>query len=335
MSSGIPIFILGCHKSGTSLFRALLDDHSELMVIPFESHFFKLAGYWIDYPLKRGVLEKLTLQDKIERLVSYIKTLNRQKDQDLKYADSNTSGEWDIDLFKRTLNTNIQNTEEELFYSYVNAIFDSLEIRKNGQGDKIVEKSVEHLELVPVIRSIFPNSKFIHLVRNPYANLVALRRKYQQCPFLLDSVQSIYKSLYHANNNGLAFDGYKIVRFEDVILNTGSVLQTVSEFLEIKYESSLEQPTSMGELWGGNSTSDATFKGISQKPLKNWKDKVTPFELDLVNTLLGEVLSRFDYKKRIPEKTTQVYKFIPGESLKRYVLNRAMLQYFKRVNKYI
>ena len=35
-----PVFILGSHKSGTSLLRNLLDGISGFFVIPIEAHFF-------------------------------------------------------------------------------------------------------------------------------------------------------------------------------------------------------------------------------------------------------------------------------------------------------
>jgi len=36
-----PIFLLGSHKSETSLLRALLDGHKDLFVFPTETHLFK------------------------------------------------------------------------------------------------------------------------------------------------------------------------------------------------------------------------------------------------------------------------------------------------------
>ena len=49
-----PIFLLGCHKSGTSLLRSLLDGHPDLFVIPIETHFFQATGHWTDYRMRRS-----------------------------------------------------------------------------------------------------------------------------------------------------------------------------------------------------------------------------------------------------------------------------------------
>ena len=37
------VFILGQHKSGSSLLRSLLDGHPDLFVIPVETHYFSLS----------------------------------------------------------------------------------------------------------------------------------------------------------------------------------------------------------------------------------------------------------------------------------------------------
>jgi hypothetical protein len=39
------IFILGAHKSGSSLLRSLLDGHPQLFAIPLETHLFQTAGF--------------------------------------------------------------------------------------------------------------------------------------------------------------------------------------------------------------------------------------------------------------------------------------------------
>ena len=48
-----PVFILGSHKSGTSLLRSLLDSHPKLYIIPFETHFIASLGRWVQYSYRR------------------------------------------------------------------------------------------------------------------------------------------------------------------------------------------------------------------------------------------------------------------------------------------
>ena len=68
--SKAPIFILGSHKSGTSLLRSLLDGHPELYVIPFETHFMASLGRWIKYSYrKQAPLKHENYADNLLRII--------------------------------------------------------------------------------------------------------------------------------------------------------------------------------------------------------------------------------------------------------------------------
>lgn len=327
------MFILGCHKSGTSLLRALLDSHSELNVIPIESHFFKNIGYWIDYPLKRGTMRQLSVNEKMQNLITYINSLNSVNEERLAYADSNTKGEWNVDVFKKSLFKNVKAEAADdkiLFKCYAKAIFNSLGWDKVSDQNPFVEKSVENVEIASLIKAIFPNSVLIHILRNPYAVLTALRKKSSQTPFLLNSIYSIYKSFYHAYNNINAIKDYHVMRFEDLIFNTEESMFQVAKILGINFEPTLLRPTSGGNPWGGNSTSDINFSGISKKPLQKWKEEIKPFEIELVNATLGNVLSFYSYTQLEVQKR-HVYSFLPKENIGRYIINRGMLYYINRI----
>lgn len=58
-----PIFILGCHKSRTSLLRALFDGHDDLFVVPFETHFFQRTGHVIDYAFRKSAARRLSVEE--------------------------------------------------------------------------------------------------------------------------------------------------------------------------------------------------------------------------------------------------------------------------------
>ncbi|MGA1778589.1 MAG: sulfotransferase [Schleiferiaceae bacterium] len=82
-----PIFILGSHKSGTSLLRSLLDGHPDLFVIPFETHFMALLGRWITYSYRKQapVDDANFLEGLVEILESYAQSVDRQADVVLGY----------------------------------------------------------------------------------------------------------------------------------------------------------------------------------------------------------------------------------------------------------
>ena len=75
-----PIFLVGAHKSGTSLLRSILDGHPELFTVPFESHYFQNMHYWVDCNYRMERPKKLTKEQLIERFVARLKHLNQADD---------------------------------------------------------------------------------------------------------------------------------------------------------------------------------------------------------------------------------------------------------------
>ena len=91
-----PIFILGSHKSGSSLLRSLLDGHPRLFVFPKEIHFFQYAGYWVDYRLRAAKPAQLSREQLIERLYEIVSGYNRSRDP---YADSIIAGKFNMVVY--------------------------------------------------------------------------------------------------------------------------------------------------------------------------------------------------------------------------------------------
>src|SRR6056297_1880138 len=97
------VFILGCHKSGTSLLRSLLDGHKELFVIPIEAHIFENLGSWIDY-YYRNQSPKILNNSGLKN--NFIKRIKKANKPSSKYSAGDTSGKWDIELFKKYFHIN-------------------------------------------------------------------------------------------------------------------------------------------------------------------------------------------------------------------------------------
>ncbi|MCB0032008.1 MAG: sulfotransferase, partial [Anaerolineales bacterium] len=162
-----PIFLLGAHKSGTTLLRSLFDAHPDLFVVPKEIHFFQHSGCWIDYAIRRQVPYHVSQAMWIEQLTKMLIEYNTKQ---VKHADNPTIGAWDTDIFRQSL----AGMSLETPSNRIRAVFAALHLSLYGQplGDdkRIVEKSVENAEFALDLADLYPNATFIHIVRNPYAN---------------------------------------------------------------------------------------------------------------------------------------------------------------------
>jgi hypothetical protein len=319
-----PIFILGSHKSGSSLLRSLLDGHPNLFPLPKESHFFQYGGYWVDYRLRSAQPRQLSREDLIQNLTELVSEYNVAMDP---YADSVTVGKFDLERFRRTLEAGGFENPRARFETYVEALYASLTGHALDETIRIVEKSVENAEWAPALRHMFPDCRFIHIVRNPYASLLAIRKAKSKrgFPFLRNPILALKNSYYNLYRNTHILGDYLLIRYEDLVSSPEKVMRQAAKFLGIEFQEILLKPTVLGEIWGGNSTSGQNFDSVAKAPLENWKNQITSLEIALVNKCMGHVLSRFGYET-LEQKSSLAWPN-KSESPKVYVRNRMLLSY--------
>jgi hypothetical protein len=319
-----PIFLLGAHKSGTSLLRSLLDSHEELFVFPVECHFFQHLGYWVDYSLRRQMPFKHERQKILQSMIRYIKEYNSKEHVDIKYTDNPEFKGYNLDRFISSMKGEMPNTISDQFEFYIAALYYSIAGSNLPGGTRIVEKSVENAEFANLLRWMFPDSCFIHIVRDPYATIVSLRKAKtrKRYPYMGRIASSLYNSYYHLFNNAIMLDKYLVIKYEDLLINTEAIMRTVSEFLGITFSRSLLHPTYSGNPWKGNSTSNQAFNGISLTPVENWKREINDFEIHLVNKIANPVIENYDYEY-LNASRSRNYP-VKGESIKTFIKNRAL-----------
>lgn len=326
-----PIFILGLHKSGTSLLRNLFDGHTGLFVIPIESHIFQHNNYWIDYGIRRQIPSDANPGKIINNYLEWIYGCNTRHND--KLGDSVTLGLWDLDLFKNKMSK--YNKEDFLdtklsIEHYFESMYASLFKKELSDNIRVIEKSVENAEFAIDLKTMYPKAKFIHIVRNPYSNLVSIRKyksKNKKPPVLKHIMDSMYNSYYHLEKNKrILKNDYLVVRYEDLVSDTETKMNEITDFLNITREAILYKPTVNGELWGGNSTTGKKFNKISNEFLDLWKSTITPLEIEMINKLFKRVLTDYHYEKFENEKS--FLKRNKNESVKTYLSNRLLYRYF-------
>lgn len=333
------LFLLGCHKSGTSLLRALFDSHSCMFVVPVESHFFSLIGWGTSYPLGRVSARRTSIGERRQALVDWVKLCNSVAvSNGPTFGDSDTSGLWNLKVLKEKLDMASENARVNGAL-VLRALFeDAVEGMRLAVGDKrpvkeiawIVEKSVEHHEVAAHIAHVLPHARFIHIVRNPYANMAALTRKGKSVPFLGSSAEAVASSLNWAirNEEALGATRYRIVRYEDLVGNARSLMDGLCKWLDIGFEECLVEPTSAGRRWGGNSTSGKTLSGVSTSRVMAWQENVAGIEVELINAVVGALMTDFGYTQTRSRRST--WWPMRREGVSRYLANRAFLLYARR-----
>ena len=317
-----PIFILGAHKSGTSLLRNIFDGHSLLFSVPIESHFFQFMNDWIDneYRQQRPNPD-LGSSDLLQNFYNYIHKKNTSINP---YGESTAKDLFDENIFKKNFNLDCFNqANSKIFAKYIEAIYVSINQEKLPNKLRIVEKSVEHAEFAIELSQMYPKAKFIHILRNPYSNLVSLRKfksKNFGYPIIRRLLKTLYNNYYYLLKNKKVIEDYYIIRYEDLVSNPSKYLTEICGFLDIPFEEILLTPTYQGEDWDGNSVEDKKFSRISDERLENWKQKIHPMEIEYINHLFDFILDSFEYKHF--SASGSFWKPAEGENIQRYFANR-------------
>ncbi len=326
-----PIFVLGAHKSGTSLLRSLFDNHPELFVVPFESHFFQMLGSPIAYPYRKQFFEVRTIDAVVNSMNNYLSFINRHNDplSDSVMKDKIDTQKAYLSLEKfKAGNVGKAVVWADMFIAYCEAIHEGLDKGSLSSETRILEKSVENAELVSEIKYMFPSAKFIHIIRNPYANIVALR-KFKSIggyPYLKLIIETLENNYYYAIKNHFLYkDDYKIIKYEDLLSNSELMLKDICSFVEIEYNDRILSPTSLGSEWKGNSTSGSNFNGICDSNLNKWQGEISNFEVAFANKFLHKYINHWGYE--LLSNPGIIHKVLPckGENLRTYLKNRIYL----------
>lgn len=338
MSEPGPVFIVGNVKSGTSLLQSLLDGHPELFVLPVELKFFRYTGLPYLSPSNRplgrvdrwrsplpapgprspdDVLDDLLATGDLHR---FLETGTIPRNLDLR------SVAFGGDRFVSALRSRNFASLRELYVGIVECFRESLRVPAARGASRFVEKTPRQEEFAGELHRWFPGARFVHVLRNPYANVHAelLGGRFQR-----ERRHRVYrplaKSLYQMERNARSLPGYRIVRYEDVVLRPDETLRSLARDLEIAFVDSMLEPTFLGIPWPGNSRSTGgDFRGIDPRPARAFVGEIDPVDVALVNRYFRPTLEKHGYQV-LPDPGLR--KWLPSlrELPFHYPMNRAML----------
>ena len=325
-----PIFIVGAHKSGTSLLRSIFDSHEELFTVPIGAHFFKLLGSWIEYFYRRQLPHHHSRDNFIDSANKLIERTNKSNNH---LGGHVVNGLLDLNSFESYLDlhlkSDIKSIEDMAHYYevYIRAIHLSLYGDELDQSKRIVEKCVENAEFAFDLKSMFPEAAFVHIVRNPYANMVSIRKyksimKGGSYPWVGVAYRTLRHSYYFLYRNRQIIRNYTVVRYEDLVAKPQETIKLLCEATGVRFMESMLTPTFLGQPWLGNSTTLTTFDHISASRVDGWQEQITPLEAGLINQHLRHVVDEFDYQYY--EMGKSVFWPVRKESLMNYIKNRSL-----------
>ncbi|MFC3150302.1 sulfotransferase family protein [Litoribrevibacter euphylliae] len=309
-----PLFLCGHRKSGTTMLLNLLNGHSNLLTYPED--LCLLYGY---YPKHiESISNELELKDRLDSVV--FRMLEKKVDK-RGYKDK-----FSVEEFSKRFYANASNLDYRNIKAILDTLFYSYEEYMGGLDQKFSVWKETSIEIYAnQLFSMYPNAKFLHLIRDPRDNFAAIK----------SGVASYYSNLGETENSSLASvlhrveigfklariniekygcDRYKVVRFEDLVKNPVNVLNGICEFLGIEYSDVLLKPTSFGVSQAGNSHGGEKMFSISDRNVGRWKERITEDEQKVIEFFLEQEMKNWDYpieftEAELTDSVSEYYKW--------------------------
>lgn len=273
-----PIFLVGAGRSGTTMLRLMLNQHP-LIRIPSEAWFI---GNLIDHLPLTGPLSSAQLDLACRLILSH----DRWKD-------------WQCE--DHILRDTVHALPNPTLSNLIDRIFRSC----SGLGDKSVwgEKSPRHSYYVTALHTLFPEARFIHIVRDArdVCTAMLLRNWYEgsvrRCAMSWDGMVG---SAMRAREFGP--DRYLQISFEDLIRNPESVLRSACQFLHMDYLPRMLDYSSNVKadikLWETD-IHEKLRRSPDLSEIGKWR-ALKLWQLLIIESLVGENLKKAGYRPGCP-----------------------------------
>ena len=308
------VLIDGVHRSGTTLLHRLFDGAKKCLVSPSEDGIVRGVGNF--YQEFVSAFEARNFRDlrialghtkywDIERFADAQQIIYTGVNKEERYKEYQI----DIDFYKfdSYFRDKMNSLGEWNLENLVDTFFDSLSRNLNELPDideatHIIMKTPRSTAAIPLFLKCFDKAYVIYIIRDPRACYTSsrkgnnqLEKKIDTVPIdFIDSWQADIKRIlsYEAKYN----DKIKIIRYEDLIMDTETVIKEICNHVDLEFHDILLQPTTLGRNWYG----DSHFvhqRGLDKDALVRWKEY---WEKECRETfcfyLDRKISDRFNYK---------------------------------------
>lgn len=251
-----PIFIGGFFKSGTSLLRAILGQHSAIAT--------GLESYWFDFDW-HGPRDE-DFKKHIDRLREFY---------DMNHAD---------------LDSIVESSSSALDF-----LGNFLSCYASSIGKKRwAEKTPGNILHIDKILNEIPDAKIIHIIRDPRDIFTSLRQanKWDTVQEFVDMWCRFLGTAQELENRlKLTKDNYLTIRYESLVLDTALTMKSVLSFLSEEWEDSVaafsgkkgEYEKVLAVTGKASTTLDRLRQPLSQNRVGIWKDTIPENEIESIH----------------------------------------------------
>jgi Sulfotransferase family len=278
-----PVFVMGCHRSGTNLlYDTLLS-----------------AGGFAVY---RGYLPVYKML--IPRFGNFADRNNRQKAAKawVRSQGFRRSG-LDADRL-------IGKVVEECRSGgdFIRLVMNDIAFSQNAARWAVYDP--DNLLHIPSIKADIPEALFVHIIRDGRDVALSLRQMggFKPFPWNRQGKGLLPTALYwewmvrNGRRHGLRIPGdYLEVRYEELVLEPQATLRMLADFLDHDLDYGRISESRLGSLRKSNSSFSDEADRL--RPVNRWKEKLSEPEVESVEGLIGEYLEELGYPLSLPQNT--------------------------------
>ena len=319
-----PLFMFGFERSGTTLLSMMVGAHPQIAV-PLSS-----TGLWYRYKKMIDTRYNSLLDlDSVRSMISDLLQEERIQMWDIEFSES--------DLLSRI---NIAN------YASVVAAFHTVYAEKMGK-QYWANIDIKTLYLMDEANQWFPDAKFLHIVRDG-RDVALSHQTYKYGLSTITEVADRWRQDLHTNlkmGSILGLDRYKVIRYEDLIIEPTQTLKDICTFIGVKYNDEMldyprmvkkKIPKARRFLWP-----DLTKPPKKSNAFK-WKTSMGQTKRIVFERQAHDMLKQFGYDvfcpvpKRVSAYFYEIWCYLcQGGRLKRFRKNCCQFFQYRVINKII
>ncbi|MEN8445219.1 MAG: sulfotransferase [Cyanobacteria bacterium J06555_13] len=279
-----PIFLLGMQRSGTSLVRAFLANHPEIAIpIRGETQFF---AEWY-------------------KEVNSLNTMMEFQKFHQRFLVESTVSQWEIDWKSFSFQLKDEGVKSKQYFDALMSYY-AMQQGKLRWG----EKSTAHIECIEQLLELYPEARYLVVVRDPRdtfcsACSVKWNREELLCPRqYAQQWASVYTRALGTLIRSRA--NWRVVRHESVVAKTKHVIEDIFSWLDEPFSEELLSPQHLdweqNSSFGDQKWTDANYKQytselkIDSSTVGRWKYILSPEETFNIEEGAYHGLLTFGYK---------------------------------------
>ena len=275
--SCIPFFIIGSGRSGNTLLRSILSGNSDISIPP--------ESYRIPFAIKKfHIFNNRDWEDIVLQVLKEFEDCKEFYTWEIDIRDAQKRLE-NIADSKRTLS----NIFDELFCTYA---------EKHSPGSKIWgDKTPMNTLYLDWIGTVFPRSKFIHIIRDG-RDVASSYLKMERYDTILEAANRWINSIESAQSFGSKIkENYMEIRYEELVTKPEEVIKDTCDFLDIDYDSKMLDHTKQVKKLGDTDKEHHSnlSKPISSDSVGKWRNNLSESDQESITKLLHKHLQRLGY----------------------------------------